>query len=34
MKVPDADKLEKVQKEKAEAQATGSQKKSGATKRK
>ena len=34
LKVPDADKLEKVQKEKAEAQATGSQKKSGATKRK
>jgi hypothetical protein len=34
LKVPDADKLEKVQKEKAEAQATGSQKKGGATKRK
>ncbi|KAI4946599.1 hypothetical protein J4E91_007288 [Alternaria rosae] len=34
LKVPDKEKLEKVQKEKAEGQATGSQKKSGATKRK
>jgi hypothetical protein len=34
LKVPDQDKLEKVQKEKAEGQATGSQKKGGATKRK